>query len=786
MSYDGMVERRAPKTTMPKRWIYVLIAGLLLGTACSRDPNVAKRKYLESGNRYFERGKYNEATIMYRSALKKDAMYGEAYYRLGLAFLKMNNFAAAERSLRRAFSLFKDKPGPDKDDATTKLADIYLLAYMSDAQRSKNYEAVFDEFRKELPEQSFDRLRMDGYRAWRDRDLDGALAKFELAGKSKPGDVNLDLATAQVLIQKDRAADAEKILTGIIARDKSNSSAYDLLYREYMRRNLPAEAEKIRKAKTDNNPTVLQYKIQLATHYFLLNRQDESDRILNAVMADAKTFPDGRERVGDFYMTFRQFDKALETYKGGLGAGKEQRLNFLRKMADVYVLQGRRDQALALLDQQILKENPNDPVGMALRATLWLEAGNRSQLQQAVTELETAVGKLPKNAVVRYNLGRAYWAKGDLDLARTQFRAAIDIQPDYLAPRLAVTQIHLLRGEGAAALQAADEALRLSARNTFARMLRAQALNSLGRLSDARVELQNLIKANPQLVEAKFRLGLLELSARDFRAAEQVFRQCLSDGKGEVLCEIGLAEVFSAQRQFDKAIALLQSEQAKAPGRRELQMALGNTNVLAEKYDAAADIFKQMLAKEPDSADLNLRLAETYRRMGRTPQAIEGFRKVKQLQPSNPDAAIWLALLLHSTGREVDAKAEYEQILRLQSDNAVALNNLAYVIAEQGGDLDVALTYAQRAKQKAPNSLEVSDTLGWIYLKKNLTGNALDIYRDIVGKAPQNPTFRYHLGMALFQQGNRAQAKQELEAALRNRPAKEEEGKIRGLLQKIG
>jgi tetratricopeptide (TPR) repeat protein len=108
------------------------------------------------------------------------------------------------------------------------------------------------------------------------------------------------------------------------------------------------------------------------------------------------------------------------------------------------------------------------------------------------------------------------------------------------------------------------------------------------------------------------------------------------------------------------------------------------------------------------------------------------------------------------------------------------------VIAEQGGDLDVALTYAQRAKQKLPQSLEISDTLGWIYLKKQLTPNALEIYDELVTKDPARSTFRYHRGMALFQKGDRPQAKKELETALRSHPSKDEEGKIRELLQKIG
>jgi hypothetical protein len=31
-------------------------------TGCSRDPNVRKQKYLESGQRYFDKGMYREAS----------------------------------------------------------------------------------------------------------------------------------------------------------------------------------------------------------------------------------------------------------------------------------------------------------------------------------------------------------------------------------------------------------------------------------------------------------------------------------------------------------------------------------------------------------------------------------------------------------------------------------------------------------------------------------------------------------------------------------------------------
>ncbi len=218
--------------------------------------------------------------------------------------------------------------------------------------------------------------------------------------------------------------------------------------------------------KADNNPKNLEFRFQLAAHYFLLNRPEEASRIIEAMLADKQTFPKAREKAGDFYLMFRNFDKAIAYYRGGLNGSKEDWLTFQRKIADALVAQGRRDEALALVENQILKQYPKDSVALALRATLWLEMGHPSQLQQALSELEASASRLPQNAVVRFNLGRAYFARfaannnaGDLEQARIQFKAAMDLQPDYLAPRQALIEIHLRKGEYSLALQYADETL---------------------------------------------------------------------------------------------------------------------------------------------------------------------------------------------------------------------------------------------------------------------------------------------------------------------------------------
>ena len=80
-------------------------------------------------------------------------------------------------------------------------------------------------------------------------------------------------------------------------------------------------------------------------------------------------------------------------------------------------------------------------------------------------------------------------------------------------------------------------------------------------------------------------------------------------------------------------------------------------------------------------------------------------------------------------------------------------------------------------------SNDVADTLGWVYIKKNLSDDAVRVYKDLVVKDPANATFHYHFGMALLQKGDRPSARKELEIALADKPSKDDDAKIRNLLQ---
>ncbi len=100
----------------------VLLCGVVLA-GCSRNPNVRKQKYYNSGMEYLKKGRANEAAIQFRNALKVDPRFAEAATSLGEIQLQ-------QRDARGAYALFQQavKSNPDYLPARKSLGNLFLLA----------------------------------------------------------------------------------------------------------------------------------------------------------------------------------------------------------------------------------------------------------------------------------------------------------------------------------------------------------------------------------------------------------------------------------------------------------------------------------------------------------------------------------------------------------------------------------------------------------------------------------------------------------------------------------
>lgn len=564
----------------------VLILAAFTLVSCSRDPNVAKKRYLENGNRYFARGKYKEASIMYRNALQKDQRYGLAYYHLALTDLKLGRVPNALNELRRAIELIP-KEQPEHVESEVRLAEIYV-AFTRDKQFLSEVDGIIKELLQRDPN-SFDGHRLSGdldfvraQIAGRDEKPDQAkallteaIAEYRKAIAIKTPGAALKMQLARALAGDRQFAEAEQIYQQLIGQDKAYIQAYNELYRIYLLQNKTAQAEEILKTGAANNPKQISFLLTLAGFYSTLQRHDQMVATLNQIKSHAKDFDRAYLVVGDFYFRNGDMPEALNRYKEGMAADPKQKTTYQKRMIEVLMRQNRRNEA-ADVNAAILKDNPKDSDARGLQATLLLDRGD---VQKAISELQAVVNAAPDNFVARYNLGRAHVARGEWEQARQQFTEAIRLRPDYLLPRIALAQLQVIRQEFDPALKSVAGILQIDRNNVPARMIEAAALMGEKKFDDARQLLEAVKKANPNSTDADFSLGMVAMSEGKPQEAEGIFRRAYAANSKDPRALVGLVESLAAQGHFDQAIQALETELAKNPQRNDLHIALGNLAV---------------------------------------------------------------------------------------------------------------------------------------------------------------------------------------------------------------
>lgn len=746
-------------------------------TGCART----SQYYVSKGNKQFAKGKYADAAIDYRSAIQKDPKNGEAYYRLGLVSMEQKKGDEAAAALSQAIEL-----QPDNADAAAKAAEIYLNTYLLDSTRPKaiysKLTALSDQLLARTP-RSFPGLRLKGYLALTDRKPNEAADYFKRAYEVQQTDAGLAASWVQALFEAGRFQEGEALALKLIQEHPTFSGVYDRLVARYNSTNRASEAEKILKTKAANNPRNAIYALELAAYYIHGQRAADGDAVLRRILDDPKDFPNARLQVGDFYSELRDWPKAASYYEEGLRSDTKHALDYQERITDVLLAEGKRTDAVQMVET-ILKTHRENVHARRVHAALLADSSDPREVGKAISEFQSLIKEDPGNADSWYRLGRIYLNKGDLDAARSNFEQALKVRGDFLLPRYALAQISLQQQHPQAAVRYASEILSVRPNDPQAMSLYASGLFDNGDNAFARRELTTLLKQSPKDADAQFRLGLLDLRERKFKEATELFQNLRKDQGDDPRGVAGLAETYVAQDRANEALQLLNTANGAHSDSPLFRLELARVAIRAHNYKLAAQTYEGLASRNPKALDLTLSLGEAYQLDGNLPRAITTFQDASKIAPKDPTPLVFLGAVLWKANRLQEANESYRHALQLQSSNPSTMNNLAFFLAETGGNLDEALRLVQGSIEKDPQNPNFKDTLGWIYLKRNMTGSALQVFANLARQYPDEPLFRYHWGVALFRSGEKARARSELTAALAKHPQPPDEAKIRDLIAK--
>jgi tetratricopeptide (TPR) repeat protein len=229
----------------------------------------------------------------------------------------------------------------------------------------------------------------------------------------------------------------------------------------------------------------------------------------------------------------------------------------------------------------------------------------------------------------------------------------------------------------------------------------------------------------------------------------------------------GLAALDMREGRPDAARARVEQRLAKTPRDSAALVLAARVWTSLNDPGGAEQFLRRAIEVDDGSFEAYARLGQLLVGQGKLDQALLEYDRLSAKLPGLAGPPTMAALILQSQGKHGEARTRFERIVEADPQAAVASNNLAYIYASAGEQLDRALQLAQTAKSRFPDSPEIDDTLGFVYVKKQLPSLALPPLRRAVEKVPGNPEFHYHLGLAHSLAGDKPAARQAFEQALR-------------------
>ena len=620
------------------------ICALVLLAGCSQSPE----KLLTAANKYHQNKKYQEASILYRKVILKDKTNAEAYYREGLNLLDQAKVSEAASYLRRAVDL-----RPSNTDAAVKLSEIYLAAYSQDPKKFRTLLSDVRDLDKKILLQkadSFDGLRIEGLLQIADKQYDKAVVALARANQINPHARNLVSWYAEALVANNNLPQAMSLMEDMVTNDKTFGPGYDFLFLQHGRAGERDKAEAVLRERVKNDPKNPVGYQNLASYLLASNRTAEAETLMRQILGD-KSFTNGHELVGDFYVRAKKYDQALAEYQQGEKEDSKNSVKYQERIVALHAYSGRTDQA-SQMAKELAEKNPKNLSASEMYASLLLQSGNTADATKSLAELKKLAANNPTDPVLHLDLARAYFGLNDRDKALSEALEAMQTERKtnprvgvIVPARIVAARVYADRGLYPKAMEQANMALSMQPGNPDASLIRARALIGINDMEKALPELEELVKKFPQMNDARLQLGGLYLAQRQYDKAEEQFQVVSKATPPDIRGFLGIQTVRLATGKSAQAVQAMQDLVDKNPTNVAYRYQLANFQGTAasmgrasnsthsqQLVQQAADNYKEILKTTPKSADVWLRLGVMQRDLGQFDASLASFEQAASAQ----------------------------------------------------------------------------------------------------------------------------------------------------------
>jgi tetratricopeptide (TPR) repeat protein len=279
--------------------------------------------------------------------------------------------------------------------------------------------------------------------------------------------------------------------------------------------------------------------------------------------------------------------------------------------------------------ERALALNPSLP---DIELDLGLAEFKQEHFQRAIPPFRAALTADPQNMQARTLLGLSYYAVKQFAESADSLTVALRADPQNVELGRALARSCLLAKKYSCALTTAHHILEQSPDSVAAHELNGEALDGLGRTSEAVVEFQKALQLAPQEPELNFGLGYLYWRKHEYDQAAKAFHSELSLDPKNAQAVLYLGDIAMKRGDLTAALPLLQQALELRNDLRLAYLDLGIVFIQQKRYPDAVAALRSAEKLDPTQSDAHYRLARLYRDMGNQSASEEEFEAVRQVQ----------------------------------------------------------------------------------------------------------------------------------------------------------
>ena len=333
-------------------------------------------------------------------------------------------------------------------------------------------------------------------------------------------------------------------------------------------------------------------------------------------------------------------------------------------------------------------------------------------IEEALSRFEQALAAAPENPEVIEAVGRALLNLDRLEEAEASFLDALELDPEWVAPRMGLALVALRRDEPFKIVHHLERAMEADPEYPDAYVELGRYYGSMGDPALAKATFERWTARHPEDAEMLINAGLTAFDAADYAQAYAFFEMAVEAA----------------------------SEEEQKSGARTFR---ANTLDMLGRYDEAVAAYEEVIAETPDWWEAHANLGICHARNGQPAKAEAALRRGLEDCPGSPEIRDELAAHLLAERRDLhEALRLSEEAVALGRDEIRHLHTLGEVRLTVGDEEGAAEAYRAMLALD-PENPEAHLELGLLHEAQGEVTAAEEHFVEALKSDPANPRALY-------------------------------------------